>query len=220
MCFLETWAKNPDPVVKGEISLAIALNLASLGEGAEISKQRLTELREAIIKAAESKIGNTTVGDIAADEIYKIKNLMKGRLAPDLSGVDQTGRAFKLSDYRGKVVVLTFWSGAIQESEKVLSLLREKKTKLKKDEVEVIGVNNDSLDVLRKLTGAGLVTWRNFSDPKGELAQKYRVNGLPISYVINKKGEVSFVGVPGTFVEMAALGIANEKAEIDLIRLE
>lgn len=29
--------------------------------------------------------------------------------APDIVGTDQDGRQFKLSDYRGKVVLLDFW---------------------------------------------------------------------------------------------------------------
>lgn len=33
----------------------------------------------------------------------------QGKLAPDIEGQDQDGRQFKLSDYRGKVVLLYFW---------------------------------------------------------------------------------------------------------------
>jgi len=33
-----------------------------------------------------------------------------GRTAPDIEGEDSAGKAFKLSDYRGKVVVLDFWA--------------------------------------------------------------------------------------------------------------
>jgi hypothetical protein len=33
-----------------------------------------------------------------------------GSPAPDLDGEDFDGKRFKLSDYRGKVVVLTFWA--------------------------------------------------------------------------------------------------------------
>jgi hypothetical protein len=33
----------------------------------------------------------------------------KGTVAPDIEGVDLDGVAFKLSDYRGKVVFLDFW---------------------------------------------------------------------------------------------------------------
>ena len=36
-------------------------------------------------------------------------DLAVGKLAPEISGVDVDGRKFKLSDYRGKVVVLDFW---------------------------------------------------------------------------------------------------------------
>ena len=32
-----------------------------------------------------------------------------GEKAPDISGEDVDGKEFKLSDYRGKVVVLDFW---------------------------------------------------------------------------------------------------------------
>lgn len=32
-----------------------------------------------------------------------------GAVAPDIAGKDLDGVAFKLSDYRGKVVVLDFW---------------------------------------------------------------------------------------------------------------
>ena len=32
-----------------------------------------------------------------------------GQLAPEIEGFDLNGQPFKLSDYRGRVVVLTFW---------------------------------------------------------------------------------------------------------------
>ncbi len=32
-----------------------------------------------------------------------------GKVAPEIEGEDLDGKPFKLSDYRGKVVVLDFW---------------------------------------------------------------------------------------------------------------
>jgi cytochrome oxidase Cu insertion factor (SCO1/SenC/PrrC family) len=32
-----------------------------------------------------------------------------GQPAPDIDGTDQDGKSFKLSDYKGKVVLLDFW---------------------------------------------------------------------------------------------------------------
>jgi len=50
-----------------------------------------------------------TVGEKARAELYQIRNLAVGKLAPDIEGGDQDGKRFKLSDYRGKVVLLDFW---------------------------------------------------------------------------------------------------------------
>ena len=58
-----------------------------------------------VVDASGSK-----VGDRAALELFNIRNLAIGREAPYIEGEDQDGRRFKLSDYRGKVVFLDFWS--------------------------------------------------------------------------------------------------------------
>jgi hypothetical protein len=51
-----------------------------------------------------------TVGEQARSELYEIRHLSVGKEALDSEGVDQDGKRFKLSDYRGKVVLLYFWS--------------------------------------------------------------------------------------------------------------
>jgi peroxiredoxin len=38
-----------------------------------------------------------------------MRNLVIGKPAPEIAGEDVEGKKFKLSDYRGKVVVLDFW---------------------------------------------------------------------------------------------------------------
>lgn len=44
-----------------------------------------------------------------ANKIYAIEHLKVGEVAPDIEGQDLDGVKFKLSDYRGKVVLLDFW---------------------------------------------------------------------------------------------------------------
>jgi cytochrome oxidase Cu insertion factor (SCO1/SenC/PrrC family) len=51
-----------------------------------------------------------TVVERAKAELFAIHNLSVGSEAPDIEGQDQDGKRFKLSDYRGKVVLLDFWS--------------------------------------------------------------------------------------------------------------
>jgi hypothetical protein len=46
---------------------------------------------------------------MADSSIFELENLQIGMNAPDFEATDQDGKKFKLSDYRGKVVVLDFW---------------------------------------------------------------------------------------------------------------
>ncbi|MCI0745693.1 MAG: peroxiredoxin family protein [Verrucomicrobia subdivision 3 bacterium] len=53
---------------------------------------------------------NNTAGNQAEIELFEIRYLALGKEAPDIEGEDQDGKQFKLSDYRGRVVLLYFWS--------------------------------------------------------------------------------------------------------------
>jgi hypothetical protein len=51
-----------------------------------------------------------TADESATAALYALRRLVVGKEAPDIVGEDQDGKRFKLSDYRGKVVLLDFWS--------------------------------------------------------------------------------------------------------------
>jgi hypothetical protein len=51
----------------------------------------------------------STLAELAQHELFELQNLAVGKLAPDIAAEDTAGVAFKLSDYRGKVVMLDFW---------------------------------------------------------------------------------------------------------------
>src|SRR5262249_18031929 len=85
---------------------------------AELLRQERDQARkeiEAVLQQAAEKYGDVklpgdTVAERAHAELFAIRNLSVGKEAPDLEGEDQDGKRFKLSDYRGKVVLLDFWS--------------------------------------------------------------------------------------------------------------
>ena len=70
---------------------------------------------EAFFERAAAQYGDvkvpygSTVGESAKVELYVIRHLSVGKEAPEIEGGDQDGKRFKLSDYRGKVVLLYFW---------------------------------------------------------------------------------------------------------------
>jgi len=55
------------------------------------------------------EIGDEKMGEIASRSLFRIRHLSVGRVAPEIESEDISGKKFKLSDYRGKVVVLSFW---------------------------------------------------------------------------------------------------------------
>jgi hypothetical protein len=58
---------------------------------------------------AEKLAEGSWLADKIAGPRFKKERLQIGMTAPDIEGEDIDGVAFKLSDYRGKVVVLDFW---------------------------------------------------------------------------------------------------------------
>jgi len=48
-------------------------------------------------------------GDVVEGKLRQMNDLVVGKPAPEIEGKDLDGAPFKLSDYRGKIVVLDFW---------------------------------------------------------------------------------------------------------------
>jgi cytochrome c peroxidase len=53
--------------------------------------------------------GVLLMGDIARKSLFMIRHLSVGQRAPEIEGEDIAGVKFRLSDYRGKIVMLSFW---------------------------------------------------------------------------------------------------------------
>lgn len=58
---------------------------------------------------AEIVYHRRTLKERAEGDRFEFENLQIGMIAPDIEGEDVDGVAFKLSDYRGQVVVVDFW---------------------------------------------------------------------------------------------------------------
>ena len=69
----------------------------------------LTVLAEKFADVKDSHPFGSTMGEFAKVEIEHNKTFGIGKLAPEIEGVDLQGTKFKLSDYRGMVVVIDFW---------------------------------------------------------------------------------------------------------------
>ena len=50
-----------------------------------------------------------TLGKLAGRKLFEMRYLQPGKVAPDIVGEDIDGKPMKLSDFRGKVILLDFW---------------------------------------------------------------------------------------------------------------
>jgi hypothetical protein len=116
---LDDNAMGIKPEVRGRACIALAGMLKQRAEGLtdaeakeaeKLNKESETLFERVIEKYADVK-GNR--GGILADEakkqLFELRFLSKGKPAPEIEGEDLDGKQFKLSDYKGKVVLLDFW---------------------------------------------------------------------------------------------------------------
>jgi hypothetical protein len=97
--------KSPHRAVKGAACYALAAYDMNRDNAAEAEKR----FEEVIEKYADVPHWRGTLGEAAKAQLFEIRDLAVGKTAPDIEGEDVEGHKFKLSEYRGKVVVLDFW---------------------------------------------------------------------------------------------------------------
>ena len=91
--------------MQGKASYALGQMLQQMHE----EKAAEAEFEQVVAKFGEVKLGNRTLADAPRGELFEIRHLAIGKVAPDIVGKDTDGKTFQLTDYRGKVVVLDFW---------------------------------------------------------------------------------------------------------------
>jgi len=75
----------------------------------QLEAEAVRRFEELSRKYGTEKYGEKTVKDYAEGALFEMRHLTVGKQAPDVEGEDLDGKRFKLSDYRGKVVLLDFW---------------------------------------------------------------------------------------------------------------
>ena len=101
--------QNPSNDIKGNACYALAQFIKNSRPGAEGEAEAEKLLERVVKEFGDVKSRRGTLADVAKGELFEIRNLGYGKVAPEIEGEDLDGVEFKLSDYRGKVVVLDFW---------------------------------------------------------------------------------------------------------------
>jgi hypothetical protein len=106
-------AKDPKPTIKAAASLGLGKALAEKTDGLADkpteADRTAAEAEKYLAAAVDLYKDNEGRRKDAEGELRAVRTLRVGKVAPDIKAGDLDGKEFKLSDYRGKVVLLDFW---------------------------------------------------------------------------------------------------------------
>ncbi len=154
-----------------------------------------------------------TLAQAAEARLDEMHNLVVGKPAPEIVGVDLDGKPLKLSDYRGKVVALAFWATWCGPCMREIPRERELVERLRGKPFALLGVNcdGDKKEAIKAIRDE-CITWPNWHDGEpgsGPIVKKYHVGGYPTIFVIDSQGIIR---------SKNAIGKLLDKAVDDLLR--
>ena len=130
------------------------------------------------------------------DTKYATSLIQPGNIAPDFKMKTLDGKTFRLSQLKGKTVVLDFWASWCPDCRKDAPEVVRMYNEYHADDVEFVGVSMDTdIEAWRKACQKYGITFPQVSELKKfketAIAKTYGVNWIPSMIVINKEGKVA-----------------------------
>lgn len=125
-------------------------------------------------------------------------------LAPDFSYPSMNGDKFTLSEHRGKVIVLNIWATWCGPCIKEIPDFIDLKNEFRDKNIEFVGLSIDGKgwDVVRPFVEKHNMNYRVLLDKEGSILEKYPIQGLPDTYIINTQGEIAYAIISMTTKEL------------------
>ncbi|MEM6674218.1 MAG: TlpA disulfide reductase family protein [Planctomycetota bacterium] len=166
---------------------------------AGVRSKRLTgkELADALTTVVE-EFPRTRAAREAAGWKFQVERLQVGMTVPELEGTTLDGTDFRLSDHRGKVVVLEFWAVNCGPCREKMPASAERVRRLADAPFLHVGVQScdGAPEVVRELTEERGVNWPIVTDRSvdgssfGPIGTKWNLSGWPTVFLIDHEGVI------------------------------
>ncbi|MFZ4608435.1 MAG: TlpA family protein disulfide reductase, partial [Gemmataceae bacterium] len=152
---------------------------------------------------ADVSMGRGTIGDTIKAALFELQNLSVGKVAPEVLCLNIDGdKEDKLSNYKGKVVVLDIWATWCGPCKAMIPHEREMNEKLKGKPFAFISISgDDTKETLTSFLEKEKMPWVHwFADRKGIL-KDWNIRFYPTMYILDHKGVIRAKGLRGEELE-------------------
>src|SRR5262249_25408728 len=151
----------------------------------------------------------------AEGALFEIRNLSIGKVAPDFESSDLEGKKVKLSDLKGKVVVLDIWTTWSGPGKAVIPREGERVKKLEGKPFVLVSLSgDDERDIVKKFLEKEPMPWIHWwNGARGGILEKWNVKFFPTIYVIDAKGTIRHKNVHGKELDEAVEALVKETEE-------
>lgn len=114
-----------------------------------------------------------------------------GREAPAVEGVDTAGKRLSLGDYRGQPVLVNFWASWCKPCAKEMPIIDEA-YRGGEAGFRLISVNvGETKGTVNAFLAENGISFPALVDATGRTSARYRVTGLPATFVVDAEGKLS-----------------------------
>jgi thiol-disulfide isomerase/thioredoxin len=224
--------KNPDRTARGQVALSLAWRAANRLAVAEHKKAANVEAQAAEAEQAFEEVikdyadcpmlsqgSPRTLGETAKRELFALRNLRIGKVAPEAIGHDLEGKEVRLCSLRGKVVVLDIWTTWCGPCRAMIPHEREMVGKLKDKPFVLVSISaDDTKEALTKFLEKESMPWSHWWNGRQGITEDWNVKYFPTIYVLDAKGVIRFKDVRGKELESGVEQLLNEIADRKLTK--